>query len=283
METALKILDSGKFRYSSPATFNDPFDLQTDLYFEFDIKDFPDLFSKAVDALVRERSSVSPQRESLFGEVILSLREQHGKGRYRSEHLDLLVKPLIPNWARVLEDTRRQYNNYWRDALRTIKIFCISEHNESILMWSHYAEYHRGVCFKLKVMPEKDNPICAAKKVNYLSRPPSFFAFQEWMDSLVSGNDSAYLQSLYYQYPLAKSDVWNYEKEWRVWAPFEESDSTYIDIPIVDDEIEAIYFGTEADPELVRRLIVIAKGKNIRRFFRAEKKINEYGLIYNSM
>lgn len=283
MEAALKILDGGKFRYSSPATFNDPFDLQTELYFEFDITDFPDLFTEAVDALVRGWSSVSPQRESLFGKVILLLREQHEKGRYRSEHLDFMVKPLMPDLARVLEDTRRKYNDYWRDPLRTIKIFSVSEHNKSILMWSHYAEYHKGVCFKLKVMPEQDNPICAAKKVNYLSKPPSFFSFEEWINSLVSGNDSAFFERLYHQYPLAKSDVWNYEKEWRVWAPFEENHSAYIDIPIVDGEIDAIYFGIEANPELVQRLIGVAKAKNIKRFFRAEKKINEYGLIYNAI
>jgi hypothetical protein len=40
--TAVKILESSAVRYSSPILFNDPFDVQSGLHFDFDIDLLPD-------------------------------------------------------------------------------------------------------------------------------------------------------------------------------------------------------------------------------------------------
>ena len=282
MEAARLILEGGKFRYSSPANFNDPFDIQTELYFKFDIEGLPNLVAKEVDELVCGRRVEEINIESDWGKAIIFLQEQHKKGSYRREHLDLLVKPLIRYLSSVIEDTRKKYNDHWKELIKTIRVFCVSEHNESVLMWSHYAKYHTGVCFKLKVMPEKDNPLCAAKKVNYLPEPPSFFSVEEWIDSVIMGKDLAF-GDLYHRYPLSKSDIWEYEDEWRVWAPFEDDGNSYLDIPITEGEIEAIYFGVNAKPKEVTDLIAIAKEWNVAHFYQSEKKITEYGLAYNEI
>ena len=182
----------------------------------------------------------------------------------------------------MIHYTREKYNEYWRELLRKIRVFCVSEHNQSILMWSHYAKYHTGVCFKLRVMSEKDNPLCAAKKVDYVSDPPSFFRVEEWIDSIVLNNEVAF-EELYHRYPLTESEIWSYEDEWRVWAPFEEDGNSYIDIPIVEGEIDSIYFGVNADPKLVKDLITIAKARRIERFFRSNKKVKQYGIGYTEI
>lgn len=282
MDTARLILESGNFRYSSPASFNDPFDIQTELYFNFDIADLPRLVADEIDALVRGRRVASLDNTSSWCKSITMLQEQHQKGNYKSEHLDILVKPLIHHLSNVIEDTIKKYNEHWRKLLKTIRVFCVSEHNQGILMWSHYAKYHTGVCLKLKVMPEKDNPLCAAKKVDYLPDPPSFFSAEEWIDSIVLNNEVAFTD-LFHRYPLSKSDIWNYEKEWRVWVPLEEDGNSYLDIPITEGEIDSIYFGINADPKLVKDLIAIAKEKNVERFFRSDKKIKQYELIYTEI
>ena len=56
METAQLILQNGHFRYTSPLNFNDPFDIQTELYFEFDVRDLPELVCEEVDAIVWGRA-----------------------------------------------------------------------------------------------------------------------------------------------------------------------------------------------------------------------------------
>jgi len=282
MDTARLILENGTFRYSSPASFNDPFDIQTELYFNFDIADLPHLVSEEVDALVRGRRVASLDDTNDWCKAIGMLKEQHEKGNYKREHLDVLVEPLIYYLSKVVEGTREKYNEYWRELLRKIRVFCVSEHNQSILMWSHYAKYHTGVCFKLRVMSEKDNPLCVAKKVDYVSDPPSFFRVEEWIDSIVLNNEVAF-EELYHRYPLTKSEILSYEDEWRVWAPFEEDGNSYIDIPIVEGEIDSIYFGVNADPKLVKDLITIAKARRIERFFRSNKKVKQYGIGYTEI
>ena len=47
-ETALAVFKHKTFRYSSPLLFNDPFDIQSGLHFEFNIKD---IYLKILDRL----------------------------------------------------------------------------------------------------------------------------------------------------------------------------------------------------------------------------------------
>ncbi len=232
MNTARLILESGNFRYSSPSSFNDPFDIQTELYFNFNIEDLPRLAADEVDKLVRGQRVVSLDYTSDWCKAIAMLQEEHKQGNYKREHLNVFFKPLIRDLSDVIEDTRNKYNEHWRELLKTIRVFCVSEHNQSILMWSHYAEYHTGVCFKLKVMPEKDNPLCAAKKVDYVFDSPSFFTAKDWIDLILLNNKLAYTD-LFHRYPLAKSDIWCYEKEWRVWVPFQEIPTRSTGTPIM--------------------------------------------------
>ena len=277
--TARKILENGSFRYSSPLSFNDPFDMQSELYFNFQTSDLPRLVANEVDALVCGRRLESIDSSSDWGKSIIMLQEQHQKKKYRREHLDYLVEPLIHDISSEIEITRSKYNEHMRKSLETMRVFCVADHNESILMWSHYADYHTGVCFKLKVLPEQDNPICVAKEVNYLAEPPSFFTVDEWVDSVVLNTMVDY-SKFYHRYPLAKSNIWQYESEWRVWAPFEKDGNDYLYIPLVDGEIEAIYFGVKTDNKLAKDIIDLATKKGINKFYQAEKQITEYGLIY---
>ena len=196
--------------------------------------------------------------------------------------MNISAEPLLKLLSGILDDTRNKYNEARKVQLKAIRVFCISEHNQSLLMWSHYAKYHTGVCFKLEVMADKDNPLCAAKKVHYVPRPPSFFRVEDWIDNIVLNKDRGD-SDFYHRYPLTKSDIWEYENEWRVWAPFEDGDKSYLDVPIVEGEIDSIYFGVNADPKLVRDLISIASGQRIERFFRSEKLIKQYALRYTEI
>jgi hypothetical protein len=50
--TAVKILTSSAVRYSSPVLFNDPFDVQSGLHFDFDIDLLPDKILDRIEVLV---------------------------------------------------------------------------------------------------------------------------------------------------------------------------------------------------------------------------------------
>jgi len=282
MDTAKIILQTGNFRYSSPLTFNDPFDIQTELLFDFDMSHLPERVTEELDAIVTGRRQISLSGDSDWGKAAELLKQKHSEGKYKREHLSILVKPLIEFLTSIIEDTRAQYNGHWKKMLNQIKVFCVSEHNDNILMWSHYAKCHTGVCFKLKVLPEKDNPICAAKKVRYFPNPPTFFGLEEWVESIVLDQDID-ISKLNTEYPITKADIWDYEDEWRVWAPFDENGKNYFDMPIIDGEIEAVYFGIKSDPTEKKNLMRIAKGQGIGEFYEAHKKPDGYRIDHTKI
>lgn len=278
IDTARLIFESGKFRYTSPLKFNDPFDVQTELYFDFDISDLPHLVANEIDAIVRGKKNVELDENDDWGKGTLLIKEQYKKGNYKRKDLDVLLKPLVKEISSVIEDAKDDCNKHLRKLLKVMKVFCVSEHNQSILMWSHYADYHTGACLKLRVMPEKDNTLCVAQKVEYFSNPPTFFNARKWIDAIVV-NQQPDVSFINTRYPVIKSDIWAYEDEWRVWAPMDNG-KDYQDINVVEGEIDSIYFGVNASSKDIKEIVSLAKGFGILNFYNSIKKVNEYGMSF---
>jgi len=91
-------------------------------------------------------------------------------------------------------------DEYARTVRATPGIYCVSEIPDDILMWSHYANSHRGVCLEFnghaKLMQH-------AMQVSYAhDRPP------------IARDDSDNVQLK--KAILTKSVHWKYEREWRL-------------------------------------------------------------------
>ncbi|MEN6405885.1 MAG: DUF2971 domain-containing protein [Thermoguttaceae bacterium] len=87
-------------------------------------------------------------------------------------------------------------------------VVCLSEVNDSILMWSHYAQHHTGVCIEFERTPNSwlgDPEICMP--VQYSSKYPVID-----FGKMLLNRDGQTL-NLMMRY---KADCWAYEKEWRV-------------------------------------------------------------------
>jgi hypothetical protein len=242
--TAKLILRKKTLRYSSPILFNDPFDIQTELLFDFDIDNLPKLVMNEIEKIVLYRKKVELDERHEWSRVIALLKEKvEAHGYYRDEVRALIVT-FLNMLAQLLEETRKKYNAIWRNHfLPRLRVFSVSEINDSILMWSHYAEYHTGAVFKLNVLPDLDNPLCVARPVIYKPKPPTFFTVNDWLDEFV-GVKLIDPEKLYWEYAYIKSDIWSYEREWRVWDLLPEMEpEMYSDYPICPEEIETIYFG----------------------------------------
>ena len=57
----------------------------------------------------------------------------------------------------------------WRAQLPTYRILCVCEAVDNLLLWSHYADQHKGVVFQLECLKELDVPLLLAKPVISLS------------------------------------------------------------------------------------------------------------------
>ena len=95
--------------------------------------------------------------------------------------------------------------------LRKWGICCLSEVKDSVLMWSHYANAHRGFCLEfsneqsnVQFGVELTTEICIPLRVNYSKEYP--------IVDVIDGHDTN--KTL-----LTKAKQWEYEKEWRITIP----------------------------------------------------------------
>lgn len=82
-------------------------------------------------------------------------------------------------------------------------IFCLSEVNNDTLMWSHYADSHRGVCIEYAT---SDDLLfgCELIRVRYATKYPAL--------SSSDTPDRKYIR----KYLSTKSNRWKHEREWRI-------------------------------------------------------------------
>jgi hypothetical protein len=103
-----------------------------------------------------------------------------------------------------LEKLSSIVNDAVTNTLKKMGIFCLSGKKDSILMWSHYAENHKGVCLMFDTTKDS-NFFKGLRKVNYSSNYISY--------TYVSTPKT--LSKVLYQ----KSLDWKYEDEYRIISP----------------------------------------------------------------
>lgn len=127
-----------------------------------------------------------------------------------------------------------------------LRICSLSQANDNLLMWSHYADGHRGVVIGLEIDDS-----------NYQVKPVQY-------NGLAFINDRNFSDKTAIEILSHKLEVWNYEKEVRVFV----RDKHYIEANIVE-----IYTGIGMSPQdysfvnlLINRInpnIRIAKAESI--------------------
>ncbi|TDF86287.1 DUF2971 domain-containing protein [Pseudomonas sp. H9] len=280
-KTALTILQNKTVRYSSPLTFNDPFDIQTGLHFDFKLDE---LAEKIVDHIGRFASASVPppvDEEHPWGQMALIARRKFPTCGFDKAFWLNMIKPsfdtdIVP----IITETQANFRKYWDNSLPAMRVFCVSEERDNLLMWAHYAENHTGAVFEFLSLPEKDNVLSIAQKVDYVSNPPTFFSEQEWLNDFISIKplDTSLLHR---RYVLQKSKDWHYEKEWRVWYPDSQQVGHHDYIPVANCELPAIYIGCRAESTFVTQLISQARMSFPNtRIFQAKRHTASYSLEY---
>lgn len=128
------------------------------------------------------------------------------------------------------------------------RVYCLSTHPDSTLMWAHYAASCRGVCLEFSVQNEL---FCGALPVEYLHSYPQF--------SVAATDEDSNLQPL-----LTKSAVWSYEDEYRLIAS--EHPFVFPDVPTTKGgflalprgALQSVIVGAEmptSDREVVKTLV----------------------------
>ncbi|MFC1824860.1 DUF2971 domain-containing protein [Thermodesulfobacteriota bacterium] len=261
-ETAFKIFHNCKLKYSSPVTFNDPFDVQTKVGYDFEMADMLKSIGDEIYRLLQDENDPVGDTTNHIFMGILKARQNYKKGSRRiPKHVfDVLRKAGDESAAKQAEQYFENLNSWWRNFVKASRVFCVAEEHDNLLMWAHYAKDHTGAVIKFKCLRELDTVLCIAGKVDYVEKPPVIANRDEYI-KYITGQDTQTINhdSLIYKQFLSKSNHWCYEKEWRVWKPpynpanpVVPKDSKGKEIlfylePFNPQEIHSIYFGCKMD------------------------------------
>lgn len=284
IETAKNILNTRKFRYSSPLLFNDLFDVQTELTFNFDINNFHNEIVNEMIRLASSEEKIHFEEGTDFKKAIVLLKqhiEKEGKINALMKYNLIEINKIMDQ---VLEETRVNYNYMWKEFLKALRVFSMSTKYDSILMWSNYSKNHTGVVFKLKVLPEEDNLICVANPVVYKSEPLKFFSKDELINDILGIQKLEY-NKMYRQYAKIKYDLWRYENEWRVWTfEWNHNNQLFSDYKLFPNELEAIYFGCNTNDNDLSEIKELSINVNPKVFFKkACRIVGEYKLRFDEI
>ena len=172
-----RIIETGLHYFASPNSFNDPFDCRPNFTLDGD------------------ENSV---RNYLYN--MWARQAPHMSERERKQEVDAIL--LDPNRdPRIPENNNIFAGAYDSLVTSQIGVLCLSEVKDSILMWSHYADCHRGVCL---VYDTSNEFFVNAQPVRYQRERPR-------VNPVTQTNDQMLDNSIF-----TKSDAWAYEKEWRI-------------------------------------------------------------------
>lgn len=226
--------------YSHRKHFNDPFDSK---YF------LSDFSMTAKDKQVMLKNIMRNERETL--EDIQKNGDASTTERLIQERFDFYIKPAV--------ETFQDYADKHGYA-------CLSARHDSSLMWSHYAESHKGFCIEFDTQQTiiEDSfihPITYPKPSKRIKITGVPELVEHWSDSL-----DLEVQSKVIKIILQKNKDWSYEEEWRFVIDLPDTSEKYN-----PQSLKNIYFGMRSELSNQKLVYSILKYNNLTpNFFQAD-------------
>lgn len=229
-----RVLTDNEIYLSSPDQFNDPFD--STLPFQYKKRDLKEkkIYAKMYSMACTEW----PHLTHLEIDKIIKDRINSGafkNGNYSNEWHDNFIKSINAE----------------------IGIYSLSENNSNILMWSHYADSHKGYCIGLdyNILAQTFGSI---GPVTYTNKFPRLSMFPK------SATDD------FIRLFITKSKDWEYEREIRIINRFKARQIIRIPDECIREVILGYKMGQNSKDEIIR--IIESKSTPIEIF---EAKINK--------
>ncbi len=141
-------------------------------------------------------------------------------------------------------------------------ITCFTAVSDSILMWSHYADSHRGLCLKFDV-GILQKTLGMALPVTYQDEYPVVKPFTQ-------SNSERFKRSI-----LTKSRLWTYEKEYRLIVPGRVRES--VNFP--SEALTSVIFGAKMLPDHRDQIIGwVQRRESEVAYHEAKLKPTDYGV-----
>jgi len=192
------ILKENTFRFTNPIEFNDPFDCNEQLV----------------------HISVDTQKGK---EILKEASLIHNISR-KAQRQQLKKIGDVKSYTNALKNKKKEY-----------KVSCFSEIPDEILMWSHYADKHSGLCIKFELDFMSDE---------YVFYPVNYISEVQKVDGMTNA------PYVFYYFVTVKADRWAYEKEIRA---ISKNGNTIISYPKL--AVKEVIFGCNVKPDVIAQSI----------------------------
>ncbi len=175
-----------------------------------------------------------------------------------SELEDLVTQELTPQ--KVMENERKMLLQV-QEINSKVGIFSMSARRDDLLMWSHYADGHKGICLEFATREETLFG-CTIEQVRYEKEYPVFNASKEPGQEYVR------------RYLTTKSQHWSYEEEWRI-LHYDRHGRQHFPA----EELSGVILGAKISPRDQKTILeILAKRASRPALYKAKIKNNEFGL-----
>src|SRR5688572_5972700 len=128
---ALRLLSQGEVYYSDPRQFNDPMDCDPSIEIDVELDTLEKVCYQFLLGSQSKEQAIKRMNHHRY------MSTECGDFRKDQEAHDRLKWDLAVEIKRLLEA-----------EMARIGVFCLAGKWDSVLMWSHYADEHRGVCIE---------------------------------------------------------------------------------------------------------------------------------------
>lgn len=251
-----------------------------------------DLFNDPYDTLVRyDINSIKEYTNALLTTNTLNglkqyLKQGNGfpetiKSSFPEEKLKEIKEQIVGSDFEALRESIEIYKKQMLQLIdfmypllaevgkRFVTIACFCESVNSITMWSHYADYHKGFVLEYRMRPTLTKGIkegVGLYPVIYEDERYDTSQYMAWAFMKMMGFDTPNPDVMsHIKYALHKSKQWEYEKEWRL---VDYSPRNYLTEKVTSVKYKptAIYYGVHIASEDKECLHKIAKQKGIAEF-----------------
>lgn len=248
VNTLTMLCDSHVY-YSDPSQFNDPLDCDPSIIDDVPLQRIEHLYYQMY---INDKGK---EKEDAVIQNIRNISTEYGNYT-KGKGVESYYKKIIVDHIKQLLDK----------IMKNKGVLSLAEQWDSPLMWSHYADEHKGICIEYDISSSIRG---APQKVDYEgARGISTSTLIDWV---LNDSESA-KREIENKYFYTKANQWKYEYEWRyvndsqgsVFAPF---------------NITGIYFGMRCNLAVISSIVKLMNGsKSNLKFYNTRVKQNSFDL-----